>query len=392
MSKLNELKDQKVKILADATTILNRGLNTPTVKAQYEALLEQDTEISESISMPSLPVVSAPVTAPAVVRSEGEQKSERRAKLNKTWRDFIRGNTTEETRALLTSSDGSGGAVVAQEFSGFLSETLKTYCAFFDYANVRQSPNGHPVKISKVDDSTHGLTYLSDEGSVSLTDTDPTFSSTVVNTDLLSSGLTRFSNQLLSDSYFDLEQLLTSLTSSRIGRGIEKLLTLGLDQTGAATPNNSGVVSLSQIAATTGTIAAGVGWQDLVNVFDSLDAAFLPKSVWLMSSKTRNSLAGLKDSTGRSYFVPGTANSLDYLLGRPIVLNQSLPQITTANAKAIIFGSLYDGLQVVSSEVRVQTLVERFAEKNESALLATIRIGSTALQAGALQALRIAAA
>jgi HK97 family phage major capsid protein len=206
----------------------------------------------------------------------------------------------------------------------------------------------------------------------------------------------RFSNQLLSDSYFDLEQLLSRLTASRIGRGIEKLLTSAVDATGTPTPNNPGISNIAQTATTTGSIAAGIGWTDLENTFDALDAAFLPRSVWQMSSKTRNYLAGLKDSTSRPYFTPGTDGGMDYLLGRPIVLNQSLPSPTAgvfaANAKPTIFGSLFDGLQVISSEVRVQTLSERFAEFNESAIIVSTRVGSASLQAGAIQALKIAAA
>ncbi len=86
---------------------------------------------------------------------------------------------------------------------------------------------------------------------------------------------------------------------------------------------------------------------------------------------------------------------MDYLLGRPIVLNQSLPSPTAgvfaANDKPIILGSLFDGLQVIASEPRVAVLRERYAEVNESALITSIRLGSASLQAGPIQALRIAA-
>lgn len=401
MSKLNELKDRKVKILSDATTILNRGLNTPTSKAQYEALLKQDTEISDTIQMlerierfmPALPVVSAPVTAPAVTRNAGEQKSDRRAKLNATWRDYIRGNQSEETRDLLSSSDGGGGAVVPQEFSGFLSESLKYYCPLFNYANTRLSPNGRSVKVSRVSDQTHGLTLITEGSSTPVAEVDPGFSSSLVSTDLFTSGLTRFSNQLLSDSYFDLERLLTNLTSSRVGRGIETLLTLGTDSSSTTTPNNPGLVNIAQTATTTATLSAGIGWADLVKTFDALETAYLAKAIWLMSSKTRNYLAGLEDSTSRPYFVPApNADGLDMLLGKPIVINNSLALPSTANGKPLLFGSLFDGLQIVSSEVRVQTLVERFADVNESAIIVSTRVGSASLQAGAIQALKLAAA
>jgi len=189
--------------------------------------------------------------------------------------------------------------------------------------------------------------------------------------------------------------LLTNLSQSRVGRGIEKLLTASADVSGTATPNNPGIVNIAQTATTTSSIAAGIGWTDLTNTFDALDVAYLPRAVWQMSSKTRNYLAGLKDSTSRPYFIPGTDGGFDTLLGRRIVLNQSLPSPTAgafaANAKPIILGSLFDGLQVISSEVRVQTLSERFAEFNESAIIVSTRVGSASLQAAALQSVRIAA-
>jgi len=395
MSKLTDLIEKKNSLIADATMLVQSGLRSAEQKAEYARVLSDIDSADEMISMlkrvDHLLPTPAPVATPVFAIRQRGSKKERRAKLNSAFRAYLQGQydpLIQEHRDILTTSDGV--AVVPQEFSGFLSEALKTFAPLFSYSNVRQTTNARGVKICRVDDTAHGLTLLT-EGSVVLPENDPTFSSSVVNSDLFSSGIIRFSNQLLSDSDFDLKVLLSDLSASRVGRGIERLLTLGLDQSGTATPNNPGLVSLAQTATTTATIAGGVGWTDLVNVFDSLDAAYLPQAIWQMSSKTRNYLAGLKDSTGRSYFVPGTANSLDMLLGRPIVINQSLPLITTASAKPILFGSLFDGFQVVSSAVNIVTLVERFAEVNESAVIVSTRVGSAGLQAGAIQALKIAA-
>ena len=214
----------------------------------------------------------------------------------------------------------------------------------------------------------------------------------MISTDLFSPGTIRFAKELAQDSFFDLEKVLTNLSSKRIGRGIETLLTTGLDSAGTTTPNNPGLLNIAQTATTTSALAGGIGWLDITSTFDALDVDYLPHAVWLMSSKTRNYLAGLKDSTGRSYFVPGTANGLDTLLGKPIVINNSLvSNVTTANSKPILFGSLFDAFQIISSEVRVQIVSERFAEFNESGLIVSTRVGSASLQANALQALKLAA-
>jgi len=401
LNTITNLNQKKAELISAATTLVEGGLKTPENREAHKKLISQIDDVQDHLDMlsrieralPGLPV-PAPV-APAAATAP-ESREQRRAKLNSAWRSYLQGrldDRVQEHRDLLTSV-GTAGPLVPQEFSGFLSESLKIYAPLFDYANVRQSQNGRSVKISKVDDRANGLTLLT-EGTVTLTEADPSFSSSIVGTDLFSTGAIRFSNQLLSDSAFDLEQLLTRLSASRVGRGIEKLLTVSADVSGTTTPNNPGLINIAQTATTTSTIAAGIGWTDLTNTFDALDAAYLPRSVWQMSSKTRNALASMKDGFGRPYFTPSTDGGFDYLLGRPIVINQSLPSPTggtfAANAKPIIFGSLFDGLQVVSNEVRVQTLKERYAEFNESAIIVSTRIGSASLQAGALQALRIAA-
>lgn len=392
--KLIEISSKRNKLIADAQVLINEGrAATP----EYRQMIKDIDEHTETLGMlerleRNLP--NLPLPAPVVPVLTPESREQRRAKLNESFRAYLRGTLDQripEHRALVTSTDVGGGAVVPVEFSGVLSEALKLWAPLTGYANTIIGTRS--VKVSTVDDTANGLTLIT-EGTA-LAETDPTFASFLVDRDILSAGIVKFAKELLSDSSFDLEQVLKNLISSRIGRGAERAITLGKDVTGTTLPNNPGLINIAQIATTSGTIAAGLGWGDLTSTFDALDPAYLPRAVWLMSSKTRNYLAALKDSTGRSFFVPGTQNSLDMLLGRPIVINQSLPSPTagvfSAGDKPIIFGSLYDGLQIVTSDLRVQTLHERFADVNLSALTAYTRIGSASLQAGAIQALRIAA-
>lgn len=402
---VNDLQSKKTRLIGDAQFLLNEhGPASGEYRAKVDEIdtLQKLIDAGTRAGLDKLPepVATPPVSTPApavVITRQDESKRERRAKLNEAWRSYLQGrydDKIQEHRDILSTQVNGGGAVVPEEFSGFLSQTLKLYASLFDYANVRQSPNGRSVKIPKVTDTSNGLTLIT-EGSVSLTETDPTYSSSIVNTDLFSSGVIRFSNELLADSYFDLERMLSDLSSIRVGRGIERLLTTATDQNGTATPNNPGLLSIAQVATTTASIAGFVGWSDITSTYNALDAAYLPKAIWQMSSQTRNALTQLRDSTGRPFFTPSTDGGMDYLLGKPIVINQSLATPTAgvfaANAKPILFGSLYDGLQVVSSEVRVQTLVERFADKYESAIIVSTRIGSASLQANSLQALQIAA-
>jgi HK97 family phage major capsid protein len=397
MSKLSDLIQQKSSLIANATEMVQRGLKTAEDKAAYNKVLASVDEADEMITMlkrvENVLPKSAPVpTAPAASRGGRESKKVRRAKINAAFRSYLQGQNTPEVRALIDSTDG----LLPQEFSGVLTEALKTYFPVLSYANVVYSSRS--IKATKVDDTANGLTLIATEGD-SLIEADPTFASILVDLDNLSLGIVKFSNEILSDSHFDLEKLLTNLLSSRYGRGLEKAVTLGTDSAGTALPNSSGgLVTLAHTATTTATTASSIGWADLVATYDALDPAYLPRAIFQMSSKTRNYLAGLKTSDGRPYFTPNPiSGGLDSILGCDVVINQSLASPTAgvfaANSKPILFGDMNSAVQVVTSGLRIQPLFrQRFGELNMSAITGYTRVGVGSLQPGALQALKIAAA
>lgn len=394
--KIAELTAQKNKQITDASLVLDAG-----DVVQYRSMLKEIEATQETIDMltvigtrlKSLPVPEATTTETRaeVATLTPEQRTARVNHAFLTW--FKTGYDVKipEHRALLSTSDGTGGAVIPQEIqTDFVSQALKAYAPLVEFARVRWSDDSAPVKIVSVDDRANGLTLISEGSGPS--ELDPTLSSSTVFYDQLSTGLVQFSNQLLQDSAFDLTTFLSDLTASRFGRGLERVVTKSVDFNGTATPNNVGIVNVANVATTTASLADGIGWTDVINLYDALDAAFLPKAVWQMSSKTRTVLLQQKDGTGRPFYVPApTADGFDMLLGRPVVINQSLDLPTTANGRPIIFGSLYEGLEIVIRRLRVLTIRERWADLNLSAISTYTGVGSTALAPGALQALKLAA-
>jgi HK97 family phage major capsid protein len=279
--------------------------------------------------------------------------------------------------------------------SQWLTIALKTYAPLTQFARTRFSSCGRPVKASpQVVDTANGLFLVTEGSTTAVSSVDPTISTAgTISTDLLSSGQTLYSNQLRDDSAFDLETFLTTVISMRVGRGTEKLLTRGQDQTGATAVNNPGIISLAQTAITTSSLGVGISFDNLIDTFDALDPAYLPRAVWQMTSKTRNTLIKSLDATDRSLFVPApNIDGFDMLLGRPIVINQSLDQLGTANGVPVVFGSLYDGIELVGSEVSIRNLIERYADSFRSALIAFTRWGSAGLTAAALQKIVLASA
>jgi HK97 family phage major capsid protein len=401
MRTIASITSQRNGLIADATELLNLEL-TAERKEQHKKLLEEIDILQRDIDLMNrieraLPVKTqetSPAPTPTLEQADQGQKDspeQRRAKLNSAWRGYLQRSL--EQRDITISAEGGG--LIPQELSNFISIALKQYAPLTRYANVRYSINGRQVKASRVVDTSKGL-YLFTEGSTSLagTEQDPVFSSDVITGDLFSTGRIAYSWNLVRDSGFDLEQLLSGLTDTRIGRGIESILTGAIDSAGAATPGNPGLINIANVSVTTASLAANVTFPNIADLYESLDSAYLPRAIWQMNSSTRLSFLKSLDSTNRSLFVPApNSDGLDMLLGRPIVINSSLPNLGTANAIPILFGSLYDGLEVTISDPRVQAFTESpgLVENQKSALSVWLRVGSVSLAAGSIQALKLAA-
>jgi HK97 family phage major capsid protein len=320
-----------------------------------------------------------------------------RSKANAAVRMYLRTGRIEN-RDVLTTSDAAGGALIPEEFHPELVTALKQYADLVNYATVQKSSIGGPAKFPWVNDTANSLTLIATEGSTVNEGPDPIFgSSTTENTDAFNTGFIRASNELIDDSFFDFGKLISDLGASRYGRGLERILTRGQDGAGNATPNNVGLLNVSPVATTTTALANGVKWMDLTNLHDAIDPAYLPFSVWQLSSKTFTYLLQQVDSTGRPFFVPDPSTGLPTLLNRPVIINQSLPNAVTAgnavaNAVPILFGSVKHALGVrLDRSPTLRVFKEKYAEFNETAFSLLTRVASASLIPAACQGLKLAA-
>lgn len=401
MRNISTLQADKTRMIADATALLERtGLRSAADKEQYRKLIADADLIQSDLDALSHIERNLPTRTPAVADplsvSMPPSPEQRRTRTNYVWRSWLKSGYDHhiaEHRDLLSSADQTGGALVPEDMqTQFVSQALKFYFPAAQYVRTRWTDNSQPVKVSRVDDRDNGL-YLIAEGS-GPSEVEPTsFSSSVLTYDQFSTGEVIFSNQLLEDSAFDLANFLSDLASIRFGRGLAAIITNGQDTAGNTTPNNPGLINLASVGSTTSVLADGIGWKDITNLYESLNSAFLPKSVWQMSAATRLYLLQLEDSTSRPYFVPApTEHDLDLLLGRPVVINDALTgNPTTASSAPILFGDLYNGVQMTIRRLRARVLRERYADQNNSALVTYTGVASTALAPGALQKLVMAA-
>jgi HK97 family phage major capsid protein len=397
MSKLNELKDRKVKILSEATTILNRGLNTPTSKAEYAALLEQDTEISDTIQMleriertlgPNLPIVSAP--APAVVRSERQESADRKAKVEAAYRSFFRFGyqpSRPEQRDVLTSNDGS--VIVPQEMaSGFVS-AQKFFGPIATLVKQMKQDSGAPRKLSISDDTASTMTYLPESSSTAGVEADPTVSSVIPGTDALVTTI-KYSLQELEDAE-SLEVFIRDSAGLRVSRAVEYALSTGKDNgSNTALPNSpiGGLLGNVATGVAQSSLSAGIPYASLVALAGSVDHAYYEGGAFLAGPSVFNYLVAQVDSTGRPLYKFDPATGLLQIAGKPLYVNNAMAAYNAASSPVVLFGDYSRAYAFLNGGgMKVRILAERYIDQLEIGAVIYQRIGAAKLITGAVKAL-----
>jgi HK97 family phage major capsid protein len=406
--KIKNLEEKRNQLMVDAHKLLHADEVTIDARASAKAMFAEVDQIeNDLLDLRRLASFDASQAAefnrsPRPVVNDGSvavasTPEQRKANFNAAFKQYARyglGSMNAEQRALLTTSDVTGGALIPQEWGGALYDALKFYGPIATRVTQKITNNdGRPMKLSFSNDTANGLTLLATEGTSSPAETDPAFVSVLSNVDTVTGGLVKVSFQELEDSAFDLDSWIREKFAIRYARGVEKAITLGTDSAGTALPSQAtgGIISVASLGFTTATIAGGIGWTDLTSTYAKLDPAYAdnPDAAWVMNSSTRNYLLGLKDGFGRPYFTPdpNSGTPFNKLLGHDIVLNQSMvgpsANVFGANAIPILFGDLKSSYMLrTDGAPSILRLNERYAELLEVGFFLYTRVGGVSLDAG----------
>jgi HK97 family phage major capsid protein len=391
------MKTRRSKVLHEIRNLqLATRLDSSDAKSKLEMLnlealnLDENIQNNEARARDSATFQRSP--RPGIGETHnGGSVEERKKKFSKAFQAYaLRGQAALiEHRDLLTTSDSTGGALIPQIFSGLLIDAAKFYGPIAQ--RVRQKVtdnNGAPIKVSLDNDTSHGLTLLSTEGTSGPAETDPSFQSKLLGVDTVTGGLVKVSFQELEDSQFDLDTFIREKFALRYGRGMETAVTLGTDTSGTTLPNQAagGLLAAATVGTTTATLAGGIGWSDMTAAYGALDPAYVnPNTAWVFNSTTRATLLGMKDGFGRPFWTPDPSadGPFDKLLGYDVVIDQAMPNIGTANGTPILFGDLSRAyLLRTDGQPSILRLNERYADTLEVGFFLWTRIGGISLNAG----------
>jgi HK97 family phage major capsid protein len=290
-------------------------------------------------------------------------------------------NVLTEQRDLST---GATGIIVAQDFLPQLIEAKKAWGQLASAVGQKRSANGEPLKVPGVDDTANMSTIIGESvtgAPVVVSEVDPNFAGFINNVSFLSTGEIKISLAELQDSYFDLDAWIRNAFGKRIARGLSKLIV-----TGSTDTNFQSIITTAQQSVTVPTGGAtSVDYANFVAMYSKLDPAYIQDASWVFNSTTRGDILGITDSFGRPLFVPSVnTDSLDRILGLPVVISQFHPNMTANAVGAIQLGSLTDAYTLrTAGEVSILRLNERYADQGQVAFIGYHRNSGYATPVGA---------
>jgi HK97 family phage major capsid protein len=373
MRNISNLQNRKSKLLADAQVLVDAGLRTAEQKAEYKKLVDEATLVQSDIdalarierAMPSLPTAPAPVASP-VIEVVPESPEKRRAKLNAAARSFFKHGAnspqfTPEHRAILTTSDTSGGALVSQAFDDVFLESSLFYGPIWNLIHRKDTTSGNPVKFVTTDPTNQTFSLITTEGSTSTSGVaqQPTMLSNITDTDTLVSSFI-YSTQEASDA-FDLTEFLTRNAGLAVSRAREQSIVNAITNDGSATalPSSPSGGLLAAVTAgvtqTGGTLAAGITYAQLSALAGSVDRSYYATGAFMASPSVETFLRSQVSTTGKPLYKIGD-DGLLIIAGRKLFPCAAMPANGTASSKLVLFGDYSKAYSVLNAGVRIKII------------------------------------
>lgn len=285
---------------------------------------------------------------------------------------------SSESRATIEQRAGiaglSGGLIIPKTLASEIEVALKAYGGMFEAATILNTSHGSDLILPTVNDTNAKATIVSEYDQS--TKRAPSFGSVVLKAYTYRTPIIPVSQELIQDSAFDLDALLSRLLADSFSRGVNEDLT-----TGSGTGKPTGIVTAAT-ACTTQAAAASIKLDDIIDLIKSVNSAYARNGKFMFNRNTLWELAKIKDQTGRYIWQDSTREGTPAtLFGKQYVLNDDMADIGAGNA-SVLFGDLTKyNIRLVQS-FRVIRLNELLAEYLSIGLFGFARVDGNLLDAG----------
>lgn len=394
MSKIQELREKRAKVWEEAKTFLDEhrqenGLIKPEDNAIYEKMEDEVVSLGKEIERLERQEVmdrelSAALSKPLASRPEKmmEEKMGRASDSYRTafWGAMRNKMNPSVQNALQIGTDSEGGFLVPDEYENQLIQALQEANILRSLCHVITTSYGDR-KIPVV--ASHGsAAWMDEEGAFN--ESDDAFTQVTLSAYKLGTML-KVSDELLNDSYFNLEAYIAAEFARRIGAAEEEAFLTG---NGSSKPtgllHTTGGASLGVTAAS----ATAITIDEVLDLYHSLKSSYRKNATFLVNDATVKAIRKLKDGQGQYLWQPSVqAGTPDTILNRPVATSQYMPVAATGE-KTILFGD-FKYYWIADRQGRVfKRLNELYAANGQVGFLASQRLDAKLILPEAIKVLQ----
>lgn len=264
--------------------------------------------------------------------------------------------TGDRLAALQVGTDSEGGYVVPESFETKLVTLLQSANPFRGLANVIKTASDRNIPVES---SVGTFAYVAEEAAYG--NVDPAFGRVIIGSHK-SGGIVKVSEELLQDSFFNLETYLANVAGRRFATLEEASFCNG---TGSAQPQ--GIFNPTYANNVTGAVSASaaITADDLINTFHSLTRPYRANAAWVLGDDAVKIIRKLVDGNGQYVWQPGlVAGAPDTIFGRPVIVSSAVTA-AAPTVKSIVFGDL--GYYTIADRagISAQKLIELYAANGQ---------------------------
>ena len=303
---------------------------------------------------------------------------------NEYHRNFIqafRTNFKDAKNYLREGELSDGGYLVPESFNSEIVTKLQEENVLRQICKIITTESTHRVPVVATQPT---ATWLGEGDTIDSSNMN--FSTVTLEAHKLATNLL-ISNELLQDSFYDLEAFLSEELGRAFARAEEESFLTG-DGT-----NNQPLGLLPTLAQSATSILQTTGGQitadDLVTLCFSVDRPYRRAASWLMSDSTLSLVRKLKTSDQQYIWEPNFASETPpKILGFPVFTSNYLPPATSGNT-CVLFGDFSFVAIAERGNRQVRPLRELFALSDKTAFLAIERVDCALTDRHAIRGLKI---
>ena len=395
MAKINELREKRAKIWEQAKAFLDshrneKGILSAEDTAVYEKMEKDIVDLGHEIERQQRAdeferEFNLPTNSPIVSKPDNANHSKTGTaseKYNKAFWNQMRNRSTQEVRNILSEGvDSEGGFLVPEVFESTLVQALDDELVIRQLAHTFTTAS-NTLKIPVV--ATRGKAMWAEENSA-IAESDTSFGQKTIGAHKLCA-LIKVSEELLTDSAFDLESYFNQEFARRIGEAEEEAFVIG---DGSSKPDGIFKDTEGGEVGVTAGSTVNVTADEIIDLYYSLKAPYRKNGVWLLNDSTVNIIRKLKDSNGQYLWQPSIKDGeTDTLLGKPVYTSSSIAS-AASGTKPIAFGDLSYYWIGDRQGVTFKRLNELYAANGQVGFLATKRVDARLIVPEAVKILKM---